>query len=144
MCSLRAHYGHSVGSTSARDGLRLGHDLLEAAARLASSWGGGPTARFPAGTATLGQAYGFLSGHCGFFFSSGCRGWSKTGPNPTDRRRPGSKHHLATEAQGIPLAITLTGANRRDVTQPDQIRSSSGYSLGIHDTRLLFDLLAHP
>ncbi|WP_321895456.1 IS5 family transposase [Paraburkholderia heleia] len=41
----------------------------------------------------------------------------KTGPNPTDRARPGSKHHLVTEAQGIPLAVILTGANRNDVTQ---------------------------
>ncbi|WP_321965202.1 IS5 family transposase [Paraburkholderia sp. J7] len=41
----------------------------------------------------------------------------KTGPNPTDRARPGSKHHLITEAQGVPLAVILTGANRNDVTQ---------------------------
>ncbi|MBW8837050.1 MAG: IS5 family transposase [Burkholderia sp.] len=41
----------------------------------------------------------------------------KTGPNPTDRARPGSKHHLVTEAQGIPLGLILTGANRHDVTQ---------------------------
>ncbi|WP_223963133.1 IS5 family transposase [Paraburkholderia sabiae] len=41
----------------------------------------------------------------------------KTGPIPTDRARPGSKHHLITEAQGIPLAVILTGANRHDVTQ---------------------------
>ncbi|WP_310035137.1 IS5 family transposase [Paraburkholderia graminis] len=41
----------------------------------------------------------------------------KTGPDPTDRARPGSKHHLVTEAQGIPLALILTGANRHDVTQ---------------------------
>ncbi|MBI0361340.1 IS5 family transposase [Burkholderia oklahomensis] len=41
----------------------------------------------------------------------------KTGPNPTDRARPGSKHYLVTEAQGIPFALILTGANRNDVTQ---------------------------
>ena len=41
----------------------------------------------------------------------------ETGPNPTDRRKPGSKHHLITDAQGIPLATTLTGANRHDLTQ---------------------------
>ena len=29
----------------------------------------------------------------------------------------GSKHHLLTDAQGIPLAFVLTGANRHDVTQ---------------------------
>jgi transposase len=44
-------------------------------------------------------------------------GGEKTGPNPTDRRKLGSKHHLLTDANGIPLAITLTGANRHDVTQ---------------------------
>jgi IS5 family transposase len=40
-----------------------------------------------------------------------------TGPNPTDRARAGSKHHVLTEAQGIPLVVTLTGANAHDVTQ---------------------------
>ncbi len=52
--------------------------------------------------------------------SASCRapcGGEKTGPNPTDRRKLGSKHHLLTDAHGIPLAITLTGANRHDVTQ---------------------------
>lgn len=31
--------------------------------------------------------------------------------------RIGSKHHLITDATGIPLAVTLTGGNRNDVTQ---------------------------
>lgn len=44
-------------------------------------------------------------------------GGEKTGPNPTDRRKLGSKHHLLTDAHGIPLAIILTEANRHDVTQ---------------------------
>ncbi len=41
----------------------------------------------------------------------------KTGPNPTDRGKPGSKHHVITDANGIPLASILTGANKHDVTQ---------------------------
>ena len=44
-------------------------------------------------------------------------GGTKTGPNPTDRRKRGSKHHLLTDARGIPLAVILTKANRHDVTQ---------------------------
>lgn len=44
-------------------------------------------------------------------------GGDKTGPNPTDRRKLGSKHHLITDANGIPLAVILTEANRHDVTQ---------------------------
>jgi transposase len=44
-------------------------------------------------------------------------GGEKTGPNPTDRRKPGSKHHVVTDANGVPLHATLTGANRHDSTQ---------------------------
>ena len=45
------------------------------------------------------------------------RGGEQTGPSPVDRSRPGSKHHVIVEAKGIPLAVTLTAANRNDVTQ---------------------------
>ncbi|MFF8391831.1 IS5 family transposase, partial [Cellulosimicrobium funkei] len=41
----------------------------------------------------------------------------KGGPSPVDRARPGSKHHVLTDGQGIPLAVSLTGGNRNDVTQ---------------------------
>jgi transposase len=34
-----------------------------------------------------------------------------TGPGP------GGKHHVLTDATGIPLAVLLTGGNRHDVTQ---------------------------
>ena len=34
-----------------------------------------------------------------------------------DRRKNGSKHHLAVDANGVPLAAILTAANRHDVTQ---------------------------
>jgi transposase len=34
-----------------------------------------------------------------------------------DRRKRGSKHHLAVDADGVPLACVLTAANRNDVTQ---------------------------
>jgi transposase len=49
----------------------------------------------------------------------GARGFwgAQTGPNPTDRRKKGSKHHVITDANGTPLACTLTGANRHDITQ---------------------------
>ncbi|WP_156441158.1 IS5 family transposase [Burkholderia sp. ABCPW 14] len=48
-------------------------------------------------------------------------GGKKTGPNPTDRRKLGSKHHIIVDAQGIPLAVILTGANRHDITQLDAL-----------------------
>jgi transposase len=34
-----------------------------------------------------------------------------------NRGHPGSKHHLIVDAHGIPLAVTLTGGHRHDVTQ---------------------------
>jgi transposase len=45
------------------------------------------------------------------------KGGHKTGRSPVDRGKTGSKHHLIVEAHGIPLAATLTGGNRNDVTQ---------------------------
>ena len=42
-------------------------------------------------------------------------GGDDTGPNPTDRAKLGSKHHVLTDAQGIPVATTVTGANAADV-----------------------------
>lgn len=41
----------------------------------------------------------------------------KVGPSPVGRGRPGSKHHLLTDAGGIPLRVSLTGGNGHDVTQ---------------------------
>src|SRR5215218_9008759 len=42
---------------------------------------------------------------------------SETGPSPVDRGRPGSKQHLLVDATGIPLAFSVTGGNRNDITQ---------------------------
>jgi transposase len=42
------------------------------------------------------------------------KGGTKTGPNPLDRGRPGSKRHVVTDARGVPLDIALTGAHVHD------------------------------
>ena len=44
-------------------------------------------------------------------------GGEKTGQNPTDRRKLGTKHHIVTDAQGIPLAVTITASNVHDVKE---------------------------
>ncbi|QVL31667.1 IS5 family transposase [Telmatocola sphagniphila] len=44
-------------------------------------------------------------------------GGEQTGPNPTDRRKPGTKQHLIVDRNGIPLEIRVTGANRHDVRE---------------------------
>jgi transposase len=41
-------------------------------------------------------------------------GVAGSGPNPTDRGRPGVKHHLLVDANGVPLAGEVTGANVPD------------------------------
>jgi transposase len=50
-------------------------------------------------------------------FAKAPEGGEDTGPNPTDRGRSGSKHHVLTDARGIPLAATVTAANVNEVTQ---------------------------
>jgi len=44
-------------------------------------------------------------------------GGEDTGPNPTDRGTSGIKHHVMTDAEGVPLAATVTAANVDEVTQ---------------------------
>jgi transposase len=45
------------------------------------------------------------------------RGGEQTGPNPTDRGKPGSKYHLVVDRNGVPLAAHLSPANAHDATQ---------------------------
>jgi len=52
--------------------------------------------------------------------SASCRapcGGRATGPNPTDRRKLGTKHHIIVAGDGVPLAVITTKANRADCTQ---------------------------
>ena len=39
----------------------------------------------------------------------------KTGPNPTDRGKSGVKRSLLTEGHGVPIGLTIAGANRHDM-----------------------------
>jgi putative transposase len=41
-------------------------------------------------------------------------GGGKTGKNPTDRAKSGTKRHVLTDRRGVPLAVTLSGANEVD------------------------------
>ena len=44
-------------------------------------------------------------------------GGGDTGPSPVDRSKPGSKHQVITDANGIPLACSVTAANRNDISE---------------------------
>lgn len=38
----------------------------------------------------------------------------KSGPNPTDRGKRGVKRSVVTETAGVPVGVTVAGANRND------------------------------
>jgi transposase len=44
-------------------------------------------------------------------------GGGATGPSPVDRSKPGCKHHVITDAHGIPLVSSVTAANVNDIDQ---------------------------
>jgi transposase len=46
--------------------------------------------------------------------SQGTKRGDLTGPSPTDRAKLGTKRHILTDADGVPLAVTITGANVHD------------------------------
>jgi putative transposase len=48
-------------------------------------------------------------------------GGAKTGRNPTDRGKSGSKIHLLVDQSGAPLAIWITGANEHDKWSADDL-----------------------
>lgn len=45
----------------------------------------------------------------------------KTGKNPTDRAKHGTKRHLLTDANGVILSERITGANRHDITEAQSL-----------------------
>jgi transposase len=84
-------------------------------------------------------------------------GGTQTGPSPVDRSKLGSKMQIIVDAQGVPLAQRLTGANVPDVTQlmalveavppiagkvghprrrPQRVQADRGYDAEPHRTRL--------
>jgi len=54
--------------------------------------------------AVTGQCDGLRTGERG----------DKTGKNPTNRGKLGTKRHFVVDGQGIPLGVTLSGANDHD------------------------------
>ncbi len=98
-------------------GLRLWSDLLASVARLAAGRGVGQAARATARQAARIWPARFLICGCRFIVRASRWGGPKTGPNLTDRARPGSKHYVLVDANGFPVSMIVTGANRNDVTQ---------------------------
>jgi transposase len=67
-----------------------------------------------AGPPRRGRRDRLVAGEPGQRERPGKKGGPETGPNPTDRGKPGAKHHLVVDRNGIPLAALLSAANVHD------------------------------
>ena len=115
--SVRAYVRDSVGNAATGNGVRVGHDMLAAVAGLAEGRGleedtpdssGQPAKHRP------DRLHALRRRQCN---GTGGRGGENTGPSPVDRRKPGSKHHLLTDGNGIPVVAHTGPANQHDVTE---------------------------
>jgi transposase len=97
--------------------LRQRLDLLATAPRLAGGRRLGEAARAAAGLAGRRGGHRLEPRQRRQPERPGQKGGEATGPNPTDRGKPGSKYHLVVDKRGIPLAVRLSAANAHDATQ---------------------------
>ena len=101
--------------------MRLRDELLATASGLASGRGMGEApsgAARPAGPGERDRLGPLLARQR---LHAGEKGGEGTGPNPTDRGKPGAKRHVLVDANGIPLALTLTPANVHDSTMLEPV-----------------------
>ena len=114
---IRPAQWDSLGDATARDGLWLWNELLAANARLAGArYLAAPPLHF-AGLAGSLRAHRLVKRSSGRQFRASGFWGLRTGPNPTDRAKLGSKRHVICDGRGIPLVIQRTGANRNDSQQ---------------------------
>src|SRR3569833_1311562 len=115
--SVRAAIRPSLGHAAPGNGMWLGDDLLAPRTRLAEGRRVGEVASRLAGEAAHRRPARFFPRDCRQLISA-CRAWGeKTGPNPTDRRKAGSKHHLVVDDNRTPQKEKQTNTNRHDSTQ---------------------------
>src|SRR5262249_19797438 len=101
--SLRSQDRHTLGVPSPDTGMRLRHDLLAAAPRLVASGHLEAHLAGAPGRTWLSRRHRLVKRRSRQLLSA-CRFWgAKTGPNPTDRGKAGSKRHLITDGNGTPL-----------------------------------------
>ena len=67
-------------------------------------------------------------------------GGEQTGPNPTDRGKSGTKRHLLTDTNGLPISLLVTGANVHDKTQAEALLTAMPFlpPLPVDDHELHF------
>src|ERR1051325_5851846 len=92
-------------------------DLYAANRRVDSPRSVATNTRVVPGQAARRGPAGLVAGAGRLQFGEGSAGRAKTGPNPTDRGRQGSKHCVLTDAAGVPLVVQTVGANRLHVQE---------------------------
>ncbi len=94
--------------------MRLWDDLLATAQGMASSGSVGDASHDALEPPRRSRRDRLVEGLARLGNRGGTRGGEKTGPNPTDRGKQGSKRHLLVDRDGIPLAVRHTAANVHD------------------------------
>ncbi len=112
--SLRAENWYSLGVSSPGVGLRVRHDVLAATPRLARGWRLEEDMGTSLGRTGVGGPNRLVNVRHRQLLRASAFWGAKTGPNPTDRGKNGSKRHLMVDGSGTPLAIAHTGANCHD------------------------------
>ena len=59
-----------------------------------------------------------------------------TGSNPTDRSKLGSKRHILTDKNGIPLSVVITSANKHDIKAVTDVIDNSVIKLTFVSSKL--------
>jgi transposase len=105
---------HPVGDVAPGAGVWQWGDLLETVTGLAGGRSLGPAASTPARPVRGSRPDRLVAGLAGFSECARKKGGDETGPNPTDKGKPGTKRHVVVDRRGIPLVALLSGANRHD------------------------------
>lgn len=111
---VRLADGDPLGVPASGGGVGFRGHVLATASSVAAGGGLEEAAPLAVEAASGGRPHRLVPRGGGLELDSGGGGGEKTGPNPTDRARKGSKHHVCTDGQGIPLAFELTAANVND------------------------------
>ncbi|MFF0591457.1 transposase [Streptomyces sp. NPDC003781] len=106
-------------------GLRLGDDVLAASCGLERGRRLGPAPPTAAERAAVEEPAGPGTGGDRLLPRTGRPTGPKSGTSPVDRARPGSKHHLIVDGQGIPLAMSLSRGTA--TTSPNSSRCSTRF-----------------
>ena len=59
-----------------------------------------------------------------------------TGNNPTDRSKLGTKRHILTDKNGIPISVVISSANTHDIKLVTDVVDNSSYQNDHHHIKL--------